>query len=551
MGAADAILPQRIVRISDLLTTQVLITAGAIGFLIADRPGRYGVLAGLGVAVLCVVPLRGSSLPRWMAVRLRFWRERRRRQKKPAPPRPEPCEGELPEGSPIGFRWDGHRLLAVLRIEPDIHAMTVMDPATTVSGATLPLRALADGLGQFDITVDSIDVIAVGSRSRGPGRASAIYEAVLGTLPAVAHRSTCVAVRLDPRQCAEAVARRGGGWEGALRTAATATQRVANRLAGAGLKTRILTSAELDTVTATLPDGVRLELLEENWSNCQVGRLHLRTYALGPDLLTNAGLASLWAVRSHTTTVCLSLRNLQRDGALAVRGLVRFSSRGSARVRIPELIDLPGRQYTALLHTLPVPDVGRSLPGWVFGRSGDAVEHLTLPVAGCGQVIGADEGGRAVALPLFGRDVGRVDMRLPLHLAQQMVLRALAVGARIRVHTRREAAWRGMREQVADANYLTLTDPDSPQHENISGGTPTVELFDGITEWSVPPGVTTMSVRDPDAAPLRDTDVTLQLLDPDRDVVRVATPAGTTVVTMVATDEELRYLEPSLELAIR
>ena len=108
--------------------------------------------------------------------------------------------------------------------------MTVMEPAMTVSGETVSVQMLADCLRQFDITLDSIDVISQGARSVGHGHIAAIYDAVLGPLPAIAHRSVWVAVRLDPTLCPDAVRHRGGGWEGILRTAATATRRVANRL---------------------------------------------------------------------------------------------------------------------------------------------------------------------------------------------------------------------------------------------------------------------------------------------------------------------------------
>ena len=43
-------------------------------------------------------------------------------------------------------------------------------------------------------------------------------------------------------------------------------------------------------------------------------------------------------------------------------------------------------------------------------------------------------------------------------------------------------------------------------------------------------------------------DVTLQLIDHDQDVVRVDTRTGSAVVTMVATDDEMRYIKSSLEM---
>ena len=61
-------------------------------------------------------------------------------------------------------------------------------------------------------------------------------------------------------------------------------------------------------------------------------------------------------------------------------------------------------------------------------------------------------------------------------------------------------------------------------------------------------GVTTMVVNPAHAVASRNADVTLQLLDRDHDVVRVETRHGSMVVTMVATDDEMRYLKSSFNM---
>jgi hypothetical protein len=43
----------------------------------------------------------------------------------------------------------------------------------------------------------------------------------------------------------------------------------------------------------------------------------------------------------------------------------------------------------------------------------------------------------------------------------------------------------------------------------------------------------------------------LQLLDQDRDEVLVTTPTGSATVTMVASDEEMRYIGSSFDVADR
>jgi hypothetical protein len=260
-------------------------------------------------------------------------------------------------------------------------------------------------------------------------------------------------------------------------------------------------------------------------------------------MFTTAGLGLLWTVSSRSTTLCVSLRRDERTDRIKLRGLARFASHGQARDGVHGLGELKGRQYSALISSLPVPAPRRAVKRWAFGRSDDVLEDLVLPAYGCGQVVGADERGRAVALSLFGPEVRRTEVCGTLHLAQQVVLRALGLGARVRVHTHRAAAWVPMTSQVADEGSLRINDQDGSTHDY------SVEMFDGTPTQPVRPGVTTMVVRPTNAVPSREADVTLELLDRDRDLVRVDTGAESAVVTMVATDDEMRYLKSSFDMA--
>lgn len=547
VAGSASIMPQHVLPLSDLLVVESFVVVGLAVSLALDRPGWYGAASGVAAALVCVVRIGGLTLLGRTTRRLRFWMDRHRRGRTTKSPRPEPFDSELPDGSQIGFSWNGTTLMSLVRIQENPAAMTVMEPATTVSGETVSVQMLADCLKQFDITLDSIDVMSHGSRSHGLGRIAAIYDAVLGPLPAIAQRSVWVAVRFDPRLCPEAVHHRGGGWDGVLRTAVTATRRVANRLSDAGLRPQIMTAAGIAHATHELADGVDLRNLEESWTTCHEGRFQLRSFFVRPSMFTTVGLGSLWTVPSHSTTVCVSLRRDDGADVVKLRGLARFGSYGMANVDLTGLGQLRGRQYAALLCSLPLASPRRPLGEWVFAGV-DAVRDLALPASGCGQVVGADEDGRAVALPLFGPQVHRVEICGTLHLAQQVVLRSLALGARVRVHTRRAAAWRVMVEQVGDNDLLRVSELDRGSMQAGSDRNYSVEMFDGTTEQTVRVGVTAMVVNRSEASPSRLADVTLQLVDQDRDVVRVDTRAGSAMVTMVATDDEMRYLKSSFEL---
>lgn len=527
----------------DLVLLQVLIAVGLTIALLAGRPGWQGAAVGLVVALVLVVRGRGTTLPRLVGLRLRFLLQRRRRARKHAGPA-EPFDVPASDGTLIGFRWDGRTLLSLLKIDENPQAMTVMEPGVTVSGDIVPVDALVECLRQFDITLDSIDVLSQGARSHGHTEMAAVYDAVLGPLPAIAQRTVWVAIRFDPSRCADAVRRRGGGREGILRAATTATRRVANRLTEAGLGSRVQTASEIGQAVNQLSDGVNLASVEETWRTCQEGRFKLRSFAIKPAMLTTAGLGLVWTIPSYSTTVCLSLRR-GADGVTQVRGLARFDTHDRARIHLRGLNHLRGFQYSALASSLPVPQPPRQINNWAYAAVDGAVDNIAVPASGCGQVIGADEHGRAVALPLFGPQISRVEIVGTLHLAQLAVLRSLALGARVRVHSHRPRLWRGMIKEVDDHDLLWVADANRRTMQAGSDRNYTVEVFDGVVEQSVRIGVTAMVIAPPNSPVSPNADVALELLDADTDVVKVSTRAGSSVVTMVATDEEVRYIRDS------
>jgi type VII secretion protein EccE len=534
---------QRFIPLLDLLALEVLVAVGVVIALYLGAPGWQGGVVGLGVALPFVTPVRGTTLPRTIALRWGFLRNRHRRADRRAPADPFDVPG--PDGAQIGFRWDGTALLSLLKIDANPQAMTVMEPGMTVSGEMVPVHVLVDCLRQFDITLDSIDILSHGARSQGHTDIAAVYDSVLGPLPAIAHRSVWIVLRFDPAQCAQAVRRRGGGREGVLRTATTATQRVANRLIEAGLRPQTLTASGIAAATNQLSDGVNLAALEETWETCRDGQFRLSSFAVEPELLTTAGLGLLWTVPSYSTTVCLSLREDIQHELIMVRGLARFDSDVGVPGHLPGLTHLRGLQFSALTASLPIPPPARPVGHWAYGQRDSGLSELAVPASGCGQVVGADEQGRAVALPLFGPQITRVDICGTLHLAQQVVLRSLALGARVLVHSRRAALWRDMVDEVGRQDLLWVADFNRGAIHAGADRNYTVEMFDGVAEQSVRVGVTSMVVASPQTPVSPNADVAMELVSLENDTVKVSTRAGSAVVTMVATDEEMRYIKAS------
>ncbi|BBY46741.1 hypothetical protein MARA_01710 (plasmid) [Mycolicibacterium arabiense] len=547
LSKSAAIAPQRVLPLPGLLVVQCAALAGFAAALLLNVSGSYLATAAAAATAAVVIPVRGQSIVGAVRDRVAFLHDRRRRRRRP-PPSHEPFDADQTDGTKIGFRWDGEVLVSVLRIGANPQTMTVLEPASVVSGESVSAAVLAECLEQFGIALASIDVVSQGSRSHGRSRIAAIYDAVLGPLPAIARRSVWVVVRFDPTLCADAIRRRGGDWQGIVRTASTATRRVANRLADAGLHPELATASEMTDAAADLAHGADLDEVDEEWLTCRHRRLQLRSFVFEPASFTNASLGRLWSVPSLSTTVCVSLRRTDRNRLLQLRGLVRFADHQQIRLDLAGLGPLPGSQYAALADTLPIPAPRRSVRHWVVGASEQELHDLLLPVSGCGQVIGADHHGRAIALPLFGPGVDRVEICGTLHLAQQVVLRSIALGARVHVRTRRPSSWQVMANQVGDRDRLRVlgdeeaggdaTDATSSERDR------SVVVFDGTSERPASTGGTAVVVRPAHAVPSTEADVSLVLLDHDRDLVRVGTAAGSTVVTMVATEDEMRFLKP-------
>ena len=547
-------LVERLIPLADLLVVQAIVCVGLAVALLLDKPGWWGAGCGLAIGVVLVVPFAGRSLPRWAMARILFWRDGRRRRA-PAGRRRRaedwaPFDHEQPDGTHIGFSWDGRVLTSMIRVEETQQALTVLEPGVTLSGETVPVDVLAECLRQFDIAVESIDVVSQGARSAGHGHVAAVYDAVLGPLPAIAHRSVWVTVRIDPARCPDAIRVRGGGWDAALRTAAVATRRVANRLRDGGLQASTTTADDMVRAVTELCGGLSVDSLDETWTTCHSGRFQLRSYGIAPAACTSEGLGSLWTLPSHSTTVTLSLRRNEQRDAVELRGIVRLDSFGRSQPGDARLRPLAGRQLDALTCALPLPTPRGPLGQWMTGRDdgAQALTGLTLPASGCGQVVGADEYGRAIALSLFGPRVTRVELHGTLHLAQQVVLRSLALGARVRVHTRRSGAWRAMVDQVGDVNQLQAIGSGRDAIRAGSRGHYSVEMYDGEPEQPVRRGVTAIVVSPTHSPASAAADVRVQLLDEGTDEVLVTTRAGSATVTMVATDDEMRYIGSSFDL---
>ncbi len=167
MFATAAIMPQRTLPLSAMLALQVFVSAGIAVALVLGKPGWYGAAAGLGGAH--AVSCCESEDTRFRAGRPDDWASGTSYAVASGgynvSSRSIP---NCPTARASGSVGTAELLMSLVRIVEDPQAITIMEPAIAVSGETVSLRMLADCLQQFDITVDSIDVISQGARFERP-----------------------------------------------------------------------------------------------------------------------------------------------------------------------------------------------------------------------------------------------------------------------------------------------------------------------------------------------------------------------------------------------
>ena len=413
-------------RLSQLVVAEVAAALVLIGLAV----DRAVLIAGCVVAVLvaaAALPRPGGLSPvEWALLRGAARRRRQRSAAYPVDPGTDPalvplleCEpalrtvrhtlaaeggrsapersGRAPAQSParartrgeqreIGMIGDGTFLTAVIRVEP-------MDtPLRPTHGlGLLPLELLADGLVVDDIVLDAVQAVQYTQPAPAPHlpeqslAARGYRELPLGAaVPGL--RLTWVTVRLDPELCRGAVAARGGGESGARKALQRATDQLASRLIGAGLRATVLdrAGAVAAVATATCPnplaaggsagsgrrtsENARSWRCDDRWhTSYWISQWHRpATGADGPGTAAPDLVDRLTGSDALGTALSLTIRQESRN-AFSLTGTVRITMRGEseleraakqlerqARAAGATLVRLEHEQVPGLLATLPL-----------------------------------------------------------------------------------------------------------------------------------------------------------------------------------------------------
>ena len=381
-----------------------------------------------------------------------------------------------------GVRWQGYTLVSAIEVAPDL-AATMEDGGRSTTTAALPLQLVASLMRQFDIDIE-VDIVCDGCQVP-PGTAyRTVYSQVVGPHPLPGEKRTFLVLRMDVQKNLPAIGDRGPAKIYAPRVLTAITLRSAQRLAQEGIRAYALTDSELDEFGKELLKPVAAYRFTERWSTIKSGLNFVTSYvcapisALGPDLIDQ-----WWSWRTEATLMVL---RLTRDdhGEVRVGAFVRYVTHGKAHRPLPEAqLALPTGVQLPMLES-GLPDGDRSLAVSLPTTSADTVSGLQVAIGPSGQILGQTADGSTVAIPLWdqsGRPQRRrVEARLSLDTAHQIVLRAMVTGATVALHVKDRARW--------DDLVAAIANPDRLFYPTAGSRPSDIAVFDGRA-------ITTVSAR--------------------------------------------------------
>lgn len=415
--------------------------------------GTTGGRAGWWAAAVLAAGLTAAALLRWRGTPMLTlaWRAAISRRTALRPPPGEVADYERTCGQgPVGIRAVGPHLVAVVAVDGPAHSPSALDHHRVASLAKLPVAAVAEGLRQFDLTLEGIDIISVGAR-RAPERHHSyapVYSSLVGNHPAMGQRRTWVVARFDATRSARAILWR----ESVAATVSAAAEWLAQELTGRRCPARVLTAEQIRHADIELLAGVDLSQARRGWGRLRHPGGYVQTYWLSPRDISSDNIDRLWAPDTEATAVTVQLR-LTPAGATTVGVLARYHTGAP----LPEpplsgLNPLTGRHDAGLAAGLITPRSTLDLPA---RQRSDDDEPLAVAIGASGIIVGSNATGHPLLVDV-GAPTGASTVTIAgeLALTVQVALRAAATGYQVLVHTERPQRWK----QVTGAG-LALVGP--------------------------------------------------------------------------------------------
>ena len=242
--------------------------------------------------------------------------------------------------------------------------------------ATIPLEAVVTSLRQFDVRLDSVDIISVGTRKAGnKGVQAAVTEDFGGDSDrrSIDERNTWLVLRMDPQHNVAAVAAR----DSVACTLAAAAERLAHDLDGRSCVARPLTAEEIVEVDDAVLAGLQPAHVRPFWRYLKTPDGFVTSFWVSPGDITSETLEELWLTDADTTV--MTIRIIAEGHEADVSVWVRYHSDKRLRKEaFSGLNRLTGRQLGAVAASLPAPTSRRPLP--MPSRTLGHTEEILVPV---------------------------------------------------------------------------------------------------------------------------------------------------------------------------
>ncbi|MGV0632939.1 type VII secretion protein EccE [Mycolicibacillus trivialis] len=273
----------------------------------------------------------------------------------------------------VGIREHRGALVAVVALVAPVASGAGGRHSQPQSSMTeLPIRAVADGLRQFDVHLDWIDVIST---------------TAAGSPPAERGPDAWLVLRMTPTDNVGSVIVR----DSVASTIAAVAERIADDMARRGFDAWPLTADEIGELDEVVLAGLRpeaskprLRFLAQHDDDGDVDG-YVTSFWLSPKDIDTDALTELWEVDAEATVIALRL--LTRHNQVEVSAWVRFHTAERLEKSVWKGLNrLTGRQLRAVTDSLPVParQPRLKLPARPLGD--DDTAALPLPQPASGQV---------------------------------------------------------------------------------------------------------------------------------------------------------------------
>jgi type VII secretion protein EccE len=285
----------------------------------------------------------------------------------------------------VGVREYDGQLVGVIAVEGAVDVPSGRHRHPDALPATMPLEAVIEALRQFDVRLDSVDIVSVGTRRAGNGVRSAVQDdfGPAGDRRPLEKRNTWLVLRMDPLHNVQAVAAR----DSVASTLAAATERLAHDLDGRSCSARPLTADEIIDVDDAVLAGLQPAHIRPYWRYLKTPDGFVTSFWVSPSDITSDTLQELWLTDADVTVMTIRLIADGREADVAV--WVRYhSDRRLRKETFSGLNRLTGRQLGAVAASIPAPSSRRPLP--MPSRILDDGEGILVPVGAIAQISHAE-----------------------------------------------------------------------------------------------------------------------------------------------------------------